>query len=230
MITKSHIESSILSLAIFDLDNTLIAGDSDHAWGEFLVEQELVDAESFKQANDQFYEDYCRGELDIHAYLRFALTPLSRFSAEQLRELHAEFMQSKIDPIRLPKAEALIEKHRQNGDILLVITATNRFVTEPIVRAHNIDNLLASDGEMINGRYTGEPSGTPCFAEGKVLRLQQWLKSQDENVAKMDKYFYSDSRNDIPLLESVDHPVAVDPDATLRETAEARGWPVISLR
>lgn len=219
-----------MSLAIFDLDNTLIAGDSDHAWGEFLVEEALVDPVSFKQSNDGFYQDYCNGQLDIHAYLKFALEPLSRFSPEQLKALHQKFMTNKIEPMRLIKAQELIDKHRNQGDILLVITATNRFVTEPIVRSYKIDNLLASDGEIIDGRYTGEPSGIPCFAEGKIERLNQWLGTQAPETSKLERYFYSDSRNDVPLLEVVEHPVAVDPDPTLQAISEERNWPIISLR
>ncbi len=219
-----------MSLAIFDLDNTLIAGDSDHAWGEFLVEQNLVDPNVFKTANDRFYEDYCRGQLDIHAYLRFALKPLAAFGPDELAELHQQFMETKIKPIRLQKAQDLIEMHRGRGDVLLVITATNRFVTEPIVRSLNIENLLASDGEIIDGRYTGEPIGVPCFAEGKITRLEQWLTEQDKKTSDLERYFYSDSLNDIPLLDMVDHPHAVDPDDTLKQIAAERGWPVISLR
>ncbi len=217
-----------MSLTLFDLDNTLIAGDSDHAWGEFLIANKLVDADDFKRANDQFYEDYCEGRLDIRAYLRFALTPLSRFDAATLSTLHAQFMRDFIEPIMLPKAHALIESHRKKGDTLLVITATNRFVTAPIVAAYGIEHLLASDGEIVDGQYTGEPAGVPCFAEGKVVRLQQWLSEHDVPIE--GAHFYSDSHNDVPLLEFVDHPVVVDPDPTLADIAQSKGWPRISLR
>jgi len=217
-----------LSLAIFDLDNTLIAGDSDYLWGEFLIEQSIVDRKSFKQSNDAFYDDYCRGELDIVAYQRFALTPLSKFSMVELNELHNEFMRMKIYPLMLTKAQTLIEKHRLAGDTLLIITATNRFVTGPIAKALNIDTLLATEGEIVDGRYTGEPTGTPCFAEGKVTRLREWLITTNNTLD--NAFFYSDSHNDLPLLKLVDNPVAVDPDPTLSDTATDAGWPIISLR
>lgn len=217
-----------MSLAIFDLDNTLIDGDSDHAWGEFLIDQGIVDAIHFKKANDQFYRDYQLGQLDIQAYLSFALTPLSRFSLAELNDLHAKFFTSKIQALILPKAEALITEHRQKGDRILVITATNSFVTRPIVSAFGIDDMLASEGEIVNGRYTGKCSGIPCYQEGKVQRLHDWLEIQHENLT--GSYFYSDSVNDEPLLSTVDHPVAVDPDANLRRIANSRGWPIISLR
>lgn len=219
-----------MTLAIFDLDNTLLAGDSDHSWGEFLVEQKLVDAHSFKESNDQFYADYCNGTLDIDAYLRFALAPIKNRDASDLDALHQHFMREKIDAMILPKAIGLVESHRAKGHTLLVITATNQFITAPIVKRFGIENLLASEGEIIDGVYTGEPAGTPCFAEGKVERLQQWLASNETNEAIEGAYFYSDSRNDLPLLELVDNPVAVDPDPTLEEAAASRNWPIISLR
>ncbi|WP_083607948.1 HAD family hydrolase [Teredinibacter haidensis] len=217
-----------MSLAIFDLDNTLIAGDSDHAWGEFLIEQNIVDGEAFKQANDQFYQDYLNRTLDINAYLRFALQPLTRFSMTELCELHRIFFDQKITPILLPKAEALVTEHRQKGDRILVITATNRFITEPIAQALGIHELLASEGEVVNDRYTGEPTGTPCYQEGKVQRLNQWLEKEGESLS--GSHFYSDSANDLPLLETVETPVAVDPDDKLRQVANERNWAIISLR
>jgi len=217
-----------LTLAIFDLDNTLIAGDSDHAWGEFLIEQGLVDATAYRAANDQFYAEYVSGALDIQAYLRFALQPLSRFSADQLSALHKAFFNAKIQAMMLPKARELIESHRAQGHRLLIITATNRFITAPIAQSLGIEDLLASDGEMQAGRYTGEPEGIPCFQEGKVKRLTQWLEAENENL--QGSYFYSDSVNDVPLLETVAHPCAVDPDDRLRDVALERNWPIISLR
>ncbi len=217
-----------MTLAIFDLDNTLIGGDSDHLWGCFVCEEGLVDAEHFGARNDQFYADYQRGSLDIDAYLRFALSPLVGQPPETLEAWHRKFMASKIAPIMLPKAAALIERHRQQGHRLLVITATNHFITRPIASALGIEELIACEGEMVDGRYTGEPRGVPSYHEGKVTRLQQWMAAHD--VALDGAWFYSDSHNDLPLLELVDHPVAVDPDPTLRARAEAAGWPVISLR
>lgn len=217
-----------MALAIFDLDNTLLAGDSDHAWGEFLVEQGLVDREIYQQANDNFYQDYLRGTLDIFAYQTFALEPLTRFEPERLTQLHQQFMQLKIVPIMLDKARSLLARHREAGDFLLIITATNRFVTGPIATLLGVDDILATEPEMIAGRYTGNLVGTPCYQEGKVIRLNQWLKDRDQDLN--GSYFYSDSRNDIPLLERVDHPVAVDADAVLTEHANTRGWSLISLR
>lgn len=217
-----------MSLAIFDLDNTLIAGDSDHLWGEFLVEQGRVDAAHYRERNDYFYAAYQRGDLDIHAYLEFALAPLRGFSQQELAALHTAFMEHKIHPILLPKARALIDEHRQNGDTLLIITATNRFITEPIARLLDIPHLLASEPELEDGRYTGRATGIPCFQDGKVKRLHEWLQAEGQTLST--SYFYSDSANDIPLLQAVSHPVAVDPDERLREFARAHDIPIISLR
>ncbi len=217
-----------MTLAIFDLDNTLIGGDSDHLWGEFVVEQGLVDADTYASENDRFYQDYQHGTLDINAYLRFALAPLATRSMEACQRLHQRFMAAKILPIVLPKAQGLVESHRAKGHTLLVITATNRFVTEPIVQHFGIQQMLASEPEVIDGHYTGRPVGTPCFQDGKVTRLNDWLLQHPHTLA--DSYFYSDSINDVPLLEAVTHPVAVDPDEKLRAYALDRGFPVISLR
>lgn len=217
-----------MSLAIFDLDNTLIAGDSDHSWGEFMVEQQIVDEKTFKNTNDQFYEDYKAGCLDIEAYVAFALSPLMTMPASQQHELHKAFMQQKIEPLMLPKALALIEKHRQRGHTLMIITATNAIITGPIAKRLGIDLLLATDPEVLDGKITGKIQGTPCFQEGKVTRLQQWLAHSDETLE--GSFFYSDSFNDIPLLEQVSFPYAVDPDEKLKTHAQQRNWPVISLR
>lgn len=217
-----------MHLVIFDLDNTLIGGDSDHAWGEFLVQNGYVDAEGFARQNDQFYRDYQAGNLDIMRYQEFALAPLTRYSADQLAQMHALFMQNVISPMMLPKASALINDHRQRGHCLLIITATNRFVTGPIAKALGIDNLIATEGEIHNGNYTGSVEGTPSFGEGKIIRLNQWL-SEHEQVFT-EQTFYSDSANDLPLLKQVDHAIAVDPDDALRASATQQGWPIISLR
>lgn len=219
-----------MTLAIFDLDNTLLGGDSDHAWGEFVTEQCIVDPEEHKRKNDQFYRDYCNGELDIYAYQRFALSPLKRLAPQQRDELHQKFMQEKIEPMRLSKAQQLVDKHRKLDHKLMVITATNKFVTEPIVKSYGIDTLLATEGEIVNGLYTGEIAGIPCFAEGKVTRLKDWIEQSGAQYQISDSYFYSDSRNDIPLLQQVAKPVAVDPDDTLRTYAEKQQWDIISLR
>jgi HAD superfamily hydrolase (TIGR01490 family) len=217
-----------LALAIFDLDNTLLAGDSDHAWGEFACDHGLVDAPRFSELNDAFYRDYLEGRLDIEAYVRHALTPVAGQPAETVAEWHREFMEERIEPMLQARAFALVESHRRAGDRLLIITATSRFITEPIARRFNVTDLLACEGEMKNGRYTGEPAGILTYAAGKVRRLEQWLGQTGESM--QGSCFYSDSFNDIPLLEVVDRPVAVDPDERLRRHALGRGWEIISLR
>lgn len=217
-----------MSLAIFDLDNTLIAGDSDHLWGEFLIEQGKVDAEHYRERNNFFYLEYQNGTLNIHDYLEFALGPLKGFTPSELEELHQAFMQHKIHPIMLPKAQELIEEHRQRGDTLLIITATNQFITAPIARLLGIPHLLASEAELVDGCYTGRATGIPCFQDGKVRRLHEWLAKTGQRLST--SYFYSDSANDIPLLKEVSHPVAVDPDPRLRAFAQENQIPIISLR
>ncbi len=217
-----------MALAIFDLDNTLLGGDSDHAWGEFVTEQGIVDGNEFQQKNDLFYQQYQQGQLDIDAYLHFALAPLKDRDPEILQQWHQQFMATKIAPMLLPKAQQLLEKHRDHGDFLLIMTSTNSFVTTPIAQLLGVDEILASEAEIFDGRYTGDPSGIPCFQEGKVTRLNQWLENNDQNLE--GAYFYSDSHNDLPLLEVVDNPVAVDPDETLEAFAKDKGWPVLSLR
>ena len=217
-----------MTLAIFDLDNTLIGGDSDHLWGQFVCELGLVDSEDFARRNEQFYADYKSGDLDIDAYLRFALSTLKGHSRIQLDIWHQAFMDSKIKPIMLPGADDLIADHRRRGHELLIITATNRFITEPIARALGVENLVACEAEIVDGQYTGEPSGVPSYHAGKVTRLLDWLDGRGITLA--GSWFYSDSHNDLPLLELVDNPVAVDPDDTLRTRALERGWPVMSLR
>ncbi|UTW11011.1 HAD family hydrolase [Marinobacterium rhizophilum] len=217
-----------MSLAIFDLDNTLLNGDSDHAWGEFLCTQGIVDPAEYKQANDHFYQQYKTGTMDIFEFLEFALRPLAQHSLQQLQQWHSLFMQQCVQPMMLPKALQLLADHRARGDFLLIITATNHFVTSPIARQLGVDALLATDPQMVDGRYTGKVAGTPCFREGKVERLHRWLQEHEHTLE--GSYFYSDSQNDLPLLELVDNPVAVDADEILTRTATERGWPVISLR
>jgi len=221
-------KGSAVSLAIFDLDNTLISIDSDHAWGEFLLEQGAVDPVAYREANDRFMADYQAGTLDMAEFLAVALKPLADNTPEQLAAWHQQFMVSKIEPHILPKAEELLARHRTSGDTLLIITATNRFITAPIAERLGVDHLIAVDPERIDGRYTGRVQGVPSYREGKVTRLQEWLSEQD--LTMEGAWFYSDSHNDLPLLEEVDHPVAVDPDDTLRNVAEQRQWRIMSLR
>ena len=215
-------------LVLFDLDNTLLAGDSDFEWAQFLIEQGVVDREVYEAHNLNFLREYQAGTLDIHSFLDFQLKPLSRHPRTQLADWHREFMKQKIRPLIRSTARALVERHR--GDLRVVITATNSFVTEPIAREFGIAELIATDPEEQDGEFTGKVRGTPCFREGKVTRLEAWLAQRGGALADYsESWFYSDSHNDLPLLERVSHPVAVDPDAQLRARAERGGWPIISL-
>lgn len=217
-----------MSLAIFDLDNTLLAGDSDYLWGRHLVERGLVDAAAHEAANARFYQEYREGRLDIYEFLAFALQPLHVLEPELLYAERQLFLEQRIRPILLPKAYALLDRHRHAGDTLLIITATNRFITEPIADFYAVEHLLATEPEVRAGRYTGRVAGTPCYREGKVERLRNWLEQTGHQLAGSS--FYSDSHNDLPLLSLVERPVAVDPDPTLAAEATRRGWPLISLR
>lgn len=216
-----------MTLAIFDLDHTLLAGDSDHAWGQFLIDKEVVDAVSYREANERFYAQYRAGTLDIFRFLEFALKPLTRHDRAQLDAWHREFLSTRIQPMITPAARALVEQHRRQGHTLMIITATNRFVTGPIAREFGIEHLLATDPEETDGRFTGRVAGIPCYREGKVARLRAWLEQRHESLT--GSWFYSDSHNDLPLLELVDHPVAVNPDDVLRREAGVRHWPVMAL-
>ena len=217
-----------MRLALFDLDNTLLAGDSDHSWGEFLCETGRVDAVEYRARNDAFYADYCAGKLDVVAYQSFTQDILSRTGAEELASWQAEFMAEVIEPIILAKGEALLQEHREAGDKLVIITATNRFITAPIAARLGVETLIATECAMEDGRYLGQVAGVPCYQAGKVVRLNEWLA--ESGLSLDGAYFYSDSRNDLPLLEAVANPVVVDPDDTLRAIATERGWPVLSLR
>lgn len=217
-----------MSLAIFDLDNTLLGGDSDHAWGEFLCEKGIVDSDEYRRANDYFYDQYKNGGLDIYEFLDFALRPLATLNKEKLNTLHQQFMAEKIEPIILPKALELLKNHRERGDYLLIITATNHFVTGPIASRLGVDAIIATDPEMIDGNYTGKVTGIPCFQEGKVTLLNDWLSANPYTLE--DSYFYSDSHNDLPLLQLVTNPIAVNPDETLEAHANEHLWPVLDLR
>jgi HAD superfamily hydrolase (TIGR01490 family) len=217
-----------LTLALFDLDNTLLNGDSDHAFGDFLCQQGVVNQQQFKLANDQFYLDYQQGTLDIRAYTKFALGPLTKISAAKRLGLQAEFMTSVIEPMILQKGINLLNKHRRDGHTLVIITATNRFVTSPIARRLGVNHLIATEPEIIEGRFTGEFLGAPCFQEGKITRLKEWLADHNEQLE--GSYFYSDSANDLPLLKLVSYPIAVDPCPRLSDYAQKHDMPIISLR
>jgi len=217
-----------VKLALFDLDNTLLAGDSDFEWAQFLIEQGVLDREVYEARNEEFFEQYKAGTLDIHEFLDFQLKPLSRHPRSVLEAWHREFMQRKILPIVRDSARELVERHR--GDLRAVITATNSFVTAPIAREFGIEHLIATEPEQLDGAFTGYVTDIPCFREGKVQRLEAWLEGQGRALQSFEQsWFYSDSLNDLPLLTRVTHPVAVDPDETLRAHAQAHGWPVITL-
>ena len=217
-----------MTLAIFDLDNTLIAGDSDHLWGDWLVEKGIVDQQHYKDTNDQFYVDYQNGRLDIMAYLRFSLNVLAEHDMAQLHFWREQFLAEKLDSMWLPKAEALLQKHRDQGHTLMIITATNHFVTKPIATSLGVDTLLATEIVSSEQGIGNKIQGIPCFQAGKVHRLNTWLEDQPYDL--QGSFFYSDSINDVPLLEVVDHPIAVDPDERLNALFIERNWPVISLR
>ena len=217
-----------MKLALFDLDNTLLDGDSDHAWAQFLIEEGVLHASDYHAKNEWFYERYKDGTLDIHEFLDFQLVPIARRERAQLDAWHQDFMQRKVRPMILPKAPALIARHADATTA--IVTATNRFITAPIAAELGVPKLIATDIEEVDGVFTGKPRGTPTFREGKIERVNEWLAERGQRLADYESWFYSDSLNDLPLLERVTHPVAVDPDPTLRAHALKRGWPVISLR
>lgn len=219
------------NLALFDLDNTLLAGDSDYNWSIFLIGEGLLDEKTHHERNEQFYQDYKNGCLDIMAFLKFQLQPLSQHPKAFLDELHKKYMDKVIRPMMTDKAQALVDEHKAAGDLCLVITATNSFVTKPIATAYGIEHLIGTDPETVNGEYTGGVAGIPSFKEGKVTRLEMWLAERGKQLGDFEtSYFYSDSHNDLPLMNLVTNPVAVDADAVLREVALVKGWPQISLR
>ena len=217
-----------MKLALFDLDNTLLDGDSDHAWAQFLIEEGVLHPAEYHAKNEWFYERYKDGTLDIHEFLDFQLAPLAAHARDQLDRWHVDFMQRKVRPMILPRAAELIASH---ADALrAIVTATNRFITAPIAKELGVSELIATDIEEVEGRFTGKPRGTPTFREGKIERVNEWLAARGARLADFESWFYSDSLNDLPLLERVTHPVAVDPDATLRAHAAERGWRIMSLR
>jgi len=218
-----------LSIALFDLDNTLLADDSDYLWGCFLAEKGIVDSENYAYKNRIFYDQYKAGTLDIFEFLAFQLQPLASHPRKQLEAWREEFMAQKIQPVLLPKAQALINQHQSQGHLCVIITATNRFITEPICRLYGVEHLIATEPEQdAQGEYTGRVVGTPCFQNGKITRLEEWMRPRQLSLA--DSWFYSDSHNDLPLLRKVTHPTAVDPDDPLQREAQLQGWPILSLR
>jgi len=220
-----------MNLTLFDLDNTLLACDSDYEWGQFLVDRGVLARDEYEARNAAFYEQYKSGTLDIHEFLGFALRPLAERAPEELERWHAEFMNARIRPAITAQARALVRGHLEAGDLCAVITATHSFVTRPIALEFGVPHLLATEPERIDGRFTGRVTGTPCFREGKLARLEAWLAAQGRQLRDFPaSTFYSDSHNDLPLLERVTRPVAVDPDEKLAAVARARGWPAVSLR
>ena len=220
-----------MNLALFDLDNTILAGDSDYNWSRFLIQEGYLDGAIHAEKNEKFYADYKNGTLDIFAFVEFQFKPLARNPRSVLNQLLKKYVEEVITPMITEKARALVKKHQEAGDLIIVITATNSFITKPIAALFGIENLIGTDPEEKEGEFTGKVSGTPSFKEGKVTRLEAWLKSKNLSLASFEKsYFYSDSHNDLPLMEKVTHPVAVDSDDILSEYATSKGWPQISLR
>ena len=220
-----------MNLALFDLDNTILAGDSDYNWSRFLIKEGFLDAAIHAEKNEKFYADYKEGNLDIFAFVEFQFKPLARNSRKVLDQLLHKYIAEIIKPMITDKAYALVKKHQDEGDLLIVITATNSFITKPIAEIFGIQNLIGTDPEEKDGEFTGKVSGIPSFKEGKVTRLEEWLKNKKISLGDFEKsYFYSDSHNDLPLLKRVTHPVVVDSDDILKEYAKSQGWPQISLR
>jgi HAD superfamily hydrolase (TIGR01490 family) len=220
-----------MNLALFDLDHTLLPIDSDNEWGKFLVQQGVLDSDSFGRANARFFAQYQAGTLDPDEYLRFALGTLAQFPRAELDALHAQYMREVIEPALLPQAQALLAQHRAKGDLIAIVTATNRYVTRPIAAALGVEHLVAATPEEApDGRLTGKVLGQHCNGPGKIAHTNQWLSSLGKTLADFPQsHFYSDSHNDIPLMSLVTHPVATNPNAKLAEHAKAQGWPSLSL-
>ncbi len=220
-----------MNLTLFDLDGTLLPGDSDHAFGEFLIRLGWADGDTHRRRNDAFFADYQAGCLDMGAYVDFATSPWRERSAEQLQQAMADFLAEVVQPMLHPAALDLVDGHRQAGDLLAIVTATNAVVTRPIAQLFGIDQLIATElAHDAQGRFTGAIEGTPAFREGKIERVQSWLAAQGRSLDDFDRStFYSDSTNDLPLLERVSHPVATNPGPALERIAYQRGWPILRL-
>jgi HAD superfamily hydrolase (TIGR01490 family) len=222
-----------MNLALFDLDNTLLAGDSDFEWAQFLISRGVVDREIQEAKNIEFYEHYKAGTLDIQAFLAFQLQPLARHPRAELDAWHREYMERHIRPIISPAARQLVSRHLANGDLCAVVTATNSFVTGPIVREFGIPHLIGTipQADVGSGSFSGAPTGTPSFQSGKIVRVEEWLESLGLWWGSFaESYFYSDSHNDLPLMGKVSQPVAVDPDDKLHAHATQMDWKIITLR
>ncbi len=220
-----------MNLALFDLDNTLLNGDSDFEWSQFLIRIGILDRELFEVKNLAFYDQYKAGTLDIHEFLDFQLKPLSRHSRKTLDEWHRQFMIENVLPMVTQAARDLVQRHLAAGDLCVIITATNSFVTGPIAREFGVEHLIATEPEHNGGEFTGRVADVPCFREGKITRLNNWLGEHGWTLDSFaDSTFYSDSLNDLPLMCQVKHPVAANPDETLHKHAQQHGWRIISLR
>ena len=219
-----------MNLAIFDLDNTLLKGDSDYNWARFLIKKGFIDKEEYERKNDQFYQDYQNGSLDVFEYCEFQFKVLKNNKKAIIEDLRDKYLEEIISNMIPKKAYDLVDQHKKKGDKLLIITATSSFITKPIGKIFGIDDLIGTDPEEVNGDFTGRVYGIPSFQEGKVKRLLSWLKKEKLSLKSYDKtFFYSDSRNDIPLLEKVSNPVAANPDEFLLKVAKEKGWPIINL-
>lgn len=228
MTPASERDSLTVQLTFFDLDNTLLAGDSDYEWGRFLLDKAIVDRRVYARANEHFRAQYENGRLDIHAYQRLVLAPLMTRPAADMVALRSRFVGERIAPIVAPQARAVLDFHRQRGDLIAIITATNRFVTEPIAELLGVPHLIATEPEIADGHYTGEIAGTPCYQHGKITRARAFIADQDRAIKSIT--FYSDSHNDLPLMRWADRAIAVDPDTRLAAEAVRAGWPVVSFR
>jgi HAD superfamily hydrolase (TIGR01490 family) len=216
-----------MTLAIFDLDHTLLDGDSDYLWGEYMVAHHIVDEAEYRRRNEIFYAEYQRGELENDSYLEFCLQPLTLHSLDSLHNWRTDFVENWIKPIVAPGTRALLDHHRNRGDTLLIISATNLFITAPIADLFDIPHILSTEPEIIANRYTGRYLGTPTYMEGKVIALNAWLAGSSHNLE--GSYFYSDSINDLALLEAVSIPVVVNPDEKLSVIARQRNWQILDL-
>jgi HAD superfamily hydrolase (TIGR01490 family) len=222
---------SVERLTLFDLDNTLLGGDSDYGWAQFLIEQGVIDGEDYERRNAEFFADYKVGRLDIHAFLEFQLRPLAENEPTVLLAWRERFIAEKIRPMLLAKGRKLIDERFAAGDLIAIVTATNSFITRPIAALYGVSHLVATEPELVAGRFTGRPSGEPCFQAGKLACVHAWLAGLDRNLADFaESWFYSDSHNDLPLMLAVTHPVAIDPDPVLAAEALSRGWPIASWR
>ncbi len=220
-----------MNLALFDLDHTLIPIDSDHNWGEHTIRMGWVDAAHLRERNNHYYEQYKQGTLDIVEYMRFTTQALRQRSPEEGHQAHVAFMQEVIKPAIRPQALSLVRRHQEAGDLCAIVTATNEFVTRPIAEAFGVPHLIAVELERdAQGQVTGEIKGTPSFREGKITRVQQWLAQMGKSLNDFPRStFYSDSTNDLPLLEWVTHPVATNPAEALKAIAQQKGWPILEL-